>query len=253
MILAHTVKNAASPFNLPKLYKWKSLTKQVPIVLKKDLLDCASAIRIRLANSKSEYDFMLKIVLATRNQHKIQEIRHILKDMPFELLSLGAFENVPEVVEDGETFFDNAFKKAKTVYDATGLPALADDSGLEVDFLNGDPGVYSSRFAGENATDEQNNEKLLNLLNHIPKDKRSAKFRCVAVYYNASVHQKAEGICRGEILTGCYGEGGFGYDPMFYVPQLNQTLAQISEEAKNSISHRGQAFRKMAELLNNLQ
>lgn len=190
-----------------------------------------------------------KIVLATRNLHKVQEIRHILKGMPFELLSLDAFKNIPEVVEDGKTFFDNALKKAKTIYEVTGLPALADDSGLEVDFLNGDPGVYSSRFAGEDATDQKNNEKLLGLLKDVPKEKRGAQFRCVAVYYNGSVQHKAEGICRGEILTRCHGDGGFGYDPMFYIPQFDQTLAQVSEEAKNSISHRGKAFREMAEIL----
>ncbi len=193
-----------------------------------------------------------KIVLATRNQHKVQEIRHILKDMPFELLSLDAFDNVPDVVEDRDTFFGNALKKAKTIHEVTGLPALADDSGLEVDFLDGDPGVYSSRFSGENATDDLNNKKLLKLLENIPKEKRGAQFRCVAVYYDGSNQHKAEGVCRGEILTSRFGDGGFGYDPMFYVKQFDQTLAQISEEAKNSISHRGQAFREMAEILKNI-
>jgi XTP/dITP diphosphohydrolase len=186
------------------------------------------------------------LVLATRNQGKIREIEKAL-DLPrLEIRSLQDFPDLPEVVEDGRTFLENALKKAQACAQATGCPALADDSGLEVDFLNGAPGIYSARFSEAGATDEANNRKLLSLLEGIPEEGRTARFVCrIVLYLPEGKWIQTEGFCPGIIALGFQGEHGFGYDPIFYLPELNKTMAEIPLEEKNRISHRAQALQKI--------
>jgi XTP/dITP diphosphohydrolase len=187
-----------------------------------------------------------RILLATRNSGKIAELRAMLSDLDLEVLSLDEVPEAPEVAEDGATFRDNALKKAKAVADATGLMTLADDSGLEVDALNGSPGVYSARYAGDHADDMANNTKLLSELEGVPADRRSARFRCVIVVYHPSGRWiDLDGKCEGRIAGRPTGEQGFGYDPVFFLPGLGKTMAQLTPEEKNSLSHRGAAFKKL--------
>jgi XTP/dITP diphosphohydrolase len=194
--------------------------------------------------------YLMKLVVASRNQGKLKEIKAILEPLSIEVVSLDAFPSVPEVVEDGATFAENAVKKAKTIADITGYVTLADDSGLEVDYLNGEPGVYSARYAGQDQNDLANNEKLLQKLKDIPREKRSARFRCVvAVALPGGPSYTAEGVCEGVITTRPVGEKGFGYDPLFLVPSLGETLAEMDPAVKNKISHRAQALFKMKEIL----
>ncbi len=189
---------------------------------------------------------MQQIVLATRNRHKINEIRQILNNLPVQLLSLDDFVHVPEVIEDRDTFQGNALKKAQEIFAFTGIPTMADDSGLEVEALNGAPGVYSARFSGEDATDLKNNLKLLRLLKNVPSDQRKSQFRCVAAFTGNEKEHIEEGVCSGEIIDDFRGSQGFGYDPLFYLADLRKTMAELSADEKNKISHRGKAFRKMA-------
>jgi XTP/dITP diphosphohydrolase len=187
-----------------------------------------------------------RILLATRNSGKIAELRAMLSDLDLEVLSLDEVPEAPEVAEDGATFRDNALKKAKAAADATGLMTLADDSGLEVDALNGSPGVYSARYAGDHADDMANNTKLLSELEGVPADRRSARFRCVIVVYHPSGRWiDLDGKCEGRIAGRPTGEQGFGYDPVFFLPGLGKTMAQLTPEEKNSLSHRGAAFKKL--------
>ena len=187
-----------------------------------------------------------KLILATRNKDKLKEIQALLSDLDIDIMSLDEAENAPHVVEDGKTFMENAFKKAKVIAEATGIMALADDSGLEVDALDGAPGVYSARYSGENASDASNNEKLLADLEGVPAGKRSAHFSCVIVVYHPSGRWiSTEGKCEGEITEKSIGDRGFGYDPVFYLPSLNCTMAQLSAEEKNRLSHRGKALEKL--------
>jgi len=195
----------------------------------------------------------MKLVVASRNQGKIKEIKAILEPLSIEVISLEAFPSMSEVIEDGATFAENAVKKAKTVADATGCLTLADDSGLEVDYLNGEPGVFSARYAGKGQDDLANNEKLLQKLKDVPREKRGARFRCVvAVAVPDGPSYTAEGICEGVITTHPEGEKGFGYDPLFLVPALGKTLAEMEPAVKNKISHRAQALFKVKELLGTL-
>lgn len=200
----------------------------------------------------------MKLILATRNQHKIEEIKEILSEndgsaQKLEVLTLRDFPNVPEVEETGKTMKENAILKAVAVYNATGMPALADDSGLEVDALNGAPGVVSARFAGPGCTYKDNNVKLLGLLKGIPEDKRGAAFRCmVALVLSPDDVRIVEGKVRGVITNKEIGKNGFGYDPVFYYPELGKTFAQLTQEEKNKVSHRGIAFRKAKELIKEL-
>ena len=192
----------------------------------------------------------MRIVLATNNKDKIREIKNILSDLPAEILTLKDFLGFPKIEENGKTLEENAILKAKGIYQFTGLPSLADDSGLEVDALDGAPGVLSSRFAGERCTYQDNNRKLLSLMRDVPWEKRDAKFVCVVTLakdFNHIVTVKGE--IRGVIAFEEKGENGFGYDPVFYLPQLNQTFAQLPLEEKNKISHRSQAFTKAKELI----
>ena len=174
----------------------------------------------------------------------------MLRDLPVEVLSLRDFPDAPEVEEDGATFRENALKKADAVSRHTGETVLADDSGLEVDVLGGEPGIHSARYSGPAATDESNNLKLLSDLRDVPKEKRGACFRCVLVLCRPDGHGEFfEGTWRGEILLDPRGSMGFGYDPLFLDLQQGLTAAELPPEVKNRISHRGQAFAKFREWL----
>jgi len=192
----------------------------------------------------------MKVVLATNNQHKIREIEKILKDPKLEILTLFDFPDFPKPEETGSTFKENAILKAKTVYDFTKIPSVADDSGLEVGALQKAPGVLSARFAGEGCNYQDNNLKLLDLLRGIPWEKRKATFVCVvAVVFDPQNIKVVEGKVQGFIAVKQLGENGFGYDPVFYYTPLEKTFAQLSPEVKNQISHRSVAFRKAKKLL----
>ena len=187
-----------------------------------------------------------KLILATRNKGKLKEIQALLSDLDIDIMSLDEAENAPHVVEDGKTFMENAFKKARVIAEATGIMALADDSGLEVDALDGAPGVHSARYSGENASDASNNEKLLADLEGVSSGKRSAHFSCVIIVYHPSGQWiSTEARCEGEITNKIIGDQGFGYDPVFYLPSINRTMAQLSPEEKNSLSHRGKALAEL--------
>ncbi|MGE5856798.1 MAG: XTP/dITP diphosphatase [Syntrophaceae bacterium] len=193
---------------------------------------------------------MRRIVLATRNEGKVRELRDMLRDLDIEVLSLQSFPGVPEVEEDGLTFYENALKKAIAVSRHTTETVLADDSGLEVDILGGEPGIHSARYSGPTATDESNNRMLLRNLEGIPKEKRGAAFRCALVLHRPDGPSESfEGSWRGEILFEPRGALGFGYDPLFFDPAQGLTAAELPPEIKNRISHRGQAFAKLREWL----
>lgn len=195
---------------------------------------------------------MRDIVLATRNRHKRDELAALLSDLDVRIRTLDEFPNVPEVVEDGETCQANAIKKAKTVAAATGMIAVADDTGLEVDALGGRPGVYAARYAGEQATYEDNWLKLLRELKGVPLARRTARFITVAAIASPEGDvQVAQGILDGQIAEEPSGSKGFGYDPVFLLPESGKTLAELSPEEKNRISHRAKAFAQVRQLLQN--
>ncbi len=184
------------------------------------------------------------IVLATRNPGKIKELQQLLKNFPVEIKSLNDFGPIPEVEEDGETFDDNAYKKALFTAKALGLPAMADDSGLVVEALGGAPGVKSARYAGENATDKENIDKLLNDM--AGKKNRNAAFECViSLAVPSGPALTYEGHCKGEITLEPKGSSGFGYDPVFFYPEYNRTFAELNSEEKNRVSHRGLALQEV--------
>jgi len=196
----------------------------------------------------------MKILLATQNQGKIRELQELLVDEDIEVLSLKHIEDWEDVEENGETFADNAALKARAAVKKTGLIALADDSGLEVDALNGAPGVYSARFAGEPKDDERNNDKLLQLLETVVDDQRQARFRCALVVATPEGKEfLTEGTVEGRILTERRGSEGFGYDPLFFVPEYARTMAELTLAEKNKLSHRAQAFRKAIPILQTLK
>ena len=185
----------------------------------------------------------MEIVLATRNQKKLSELKALLADMPVEVLSLRDFPEAPEVEETGHTFTENAELKARAAALATGRIALADDSGLEVDALGGDPGVRSNRFAGPDAIDRDKCMLVLDLMKGVPDGKRSARFRAaVAVASPGGRVSVVEGTCEGIIAREPKGEGGFGYDPIFYLPDMGRTMAELAPDEKNLISHRAKAL-----------
>jgi XTP/dITP diphosphohydrolase len=187
---------------------------------------------------------MPKLILATNNNHKISEISQFLNGENIEILSAKDFENFPEMEEIGETLDENAIIKARGVWDKFHLPCLADDTGLEVDYLRGAPGVYSARFAGENCSFDDNNRKLLNMLDGIPAELRSARFRTVMAFVDHEGRTHTEqGVLEGFIAEQPLGEYGFGYDPIFIVGGSNKTLAQFPLDEKNNISHRGRALK----------
>lgn len=186
----------------------------------------------------------IPLVLATRNEGKTEEIRALLAEFPVDIKNLTDFGPTPTIEEDGETFEDNAVKKARFIAKILGLPALADDSGLMVEALGNGPGVRSARYAGEGATDADNNAKLLEELENA--ENRNAAFVCViaiAVPWGPALIY--EGRCEGAITKELVGSKGFGYDPVFYYPPLKKTFAQLSTEEKNQVSHRGQALREL--------
>ncbi len=187
----------------------------------------------------------LTLILATGNPHKVDEIQNII-DLPG-LAIQKVTDLVPSftVIEDSGTFRGNALKKAREAYRLTGLPSLADDSGLEVDGIGGKPGVYSSRFAGPEGDARKNNEKLLALMQRVPEKERTARFRCVMALVHIKGEEVTEGIAEGRILTAPRGLAGFGYDPLFLNPETGRSFAELSQEDKNRISHRGRALRKM--------
>lgn len=186
----------------------------------------------------------MKILFASKNKGKVREVKKILGEAGIEVSSLEEYDNVPDVVEDMETFIDNAKKKAREIYDILQIPVIADDSGLAVDQLNGRPGVYSARYAGENATDSENNVKLISELKRFPSPHK-ARFICTAVYYNGIDYISAAGELNGEIILEPRGNNGFGYDPLFVPAGYTNTLAELSLEEKNSISHRAKAFKEL--------
>lgn len=192
----------------------------------------------------------MEILIATNNKHKVNEIKEILKNGNIILHTLSDLNINIEVEEDKDTLEGNAFKKAEEMHKASGLPTIADDTGLFVEALNGEPGVYSSRYAGENATYDDNCNKLLLNMKNFPERKRNAFFKTVVCFYESeNKYNLFEGICNGKITTDKSGEKGFGYDPLFIPDGFDKTYAEMSEEEKNSISHRGIAFRKTGEFI----
>lgn len=186
---------------------------------------------------------MTELVLASGNKGKIDELAKLLMPLNIKVKSLADYPHMPETIEDGQTFAENAIKKAREAAQYTGLLSLADDSGLEVDYLQGLPGVHSARFAGEPKDDAANNGKLLHLMQGIPWDKRTARFRCViAICTPQGKVFISDGNCEGYILEELRGTGGFGYDPLFYVPAYDKTFAELDMGIKNQISHRGKAL-----------
>ncbi|MFQ5633290.1 MAG: RdgB/HAM1 family non-canonical purine NTP pyrophosphatase [bacterium] len=191
----------------------------------------------------------MKLLLATKNRDKVKEMRAVLNGLEFELLSAADLPELPDVVEDAPTLEGNAVKKAKTLFEITGIPSIADDTGLEVEALNGAPGVFSSRYSGPNATYADNVRKLLQETANVPRVKRAAQFRTVVAFVTEAGTETVEGICAGEIIFEPRGENGFGYDPVFEVAGTGKTLAEMALAEKNKISHRGKALQKLAVLI----
>jgi len=198
---------------------------------------------------------MKKIIFATKNEGKVREISEMLQGAGVELISLNGIDHAPAIVEDGKTYRDNALKKARIISEFTGKAVLADDSGLEVSVLAGEPGIYSARYAGPEATDEENNRKLLSRLKDIPEEKRTAAFFCALVLYHPDGHfDLFEAKWKGRIIDEARGSNGFGYDPIFLAADFGKTAAELPAEIKNKISHRGQAFEKLKKyLLNHME
>lgn len=191
-----------------------------------------------------------KLLIATRNQGKLREYRQLLADIPVEVIDLDGLGIVEEIAETGSTFAENAVQKALAYAQLSGLWAWADDSGLEVDALEGEPGVRSARFAGSDATDADRYRLLLQRMAHVPPGQRTARFRCViAIATPEGRVEVAEGHCEGEITLAPRGEHGFGYDPVFYLPDRHCTMAELSLKEKNQISHRAQAARAAKRIL----
>ena len=192
------------------------------------------------------------IVIATKNKGKLREFRSILADAYDEIFSLADFDEVPEIEETGLSFRENAFIKAKTTSDFLSMDAIGDDSGLVVDALGGAPGIYSARYAGEGASDDDNNEKLLSELKG--EKNRSARFVCcISLVLVNGTQEFFEGECRGQIIQEKRGQSGFGYDPVFYVSQYQKTMAQLGPDIKNRISHRAIASEKLLSYFSNLK
>ena len=194
----------------------------------------------------------MKIVLATHNYDKEIELQHSLQGLGVKICSLSEYPDIGEIEETGTTLLENSLLKAHTVYDRTGLPAIADDTGLEVDALDGAPGVYSARFSGADATYEDNVNKLLSVMEDVSDDMRSARFRTVISFVDEVQELWTEGLIEGRITRDPRGNMGFGYDPIFYIPRLEKTFAELSTAEKNKISHRGLALQKLRKILINV-
>ena len=184
----------------------------------------------------------MKLVLASRNRHKLQELKTFLSGLPVEIVTVDDVHPGLTLLEDGATFEENALAKARTVFARTSLTALADDSGLEVFFLNGRPGVHSARYAGLAATDEANNEKLLRQMRGVAARRRHAQFRAVLALVGPGFEEIATGVCPGHLSEVPRGTNGFGYDPIFVPAGMDRTYAELTQEEKNHISHRSRAF-----------
>ena len=196
---------------------------------------------------------MIDIVLATHNTDKQKELSKVLNSKYVNILSLQDFPEIGEIIEDGETLRDNALIKAREVYKATGLPSISDDTGLEVDALDGKPGVFSARYSGENCSYLDNVNKILKDMSKVPLELRGAQFRTVMVFISEKMELVSEGNVKGLITMEAKGIGGFGYDPVFYIPEMMKTFAEMTIEEKNKISHRGIATRNMIDLLHSHQ
>lgn len=198
-----------------------------------------------------------EIIVATRNEGKLREIKHILRDFHWEIKSLKDFDNIGEIVEDGFSFYENALIKAKAVYAATGIPTLADDSGLCVEFLDGMPGIFSARFAGSstdtaggNTDDDENNKKLLSIMKGLPFEERRAYFKCaMALVFGEDRFASSGGKMEGYIAEAAAGENGFGYDSIFYLPEYKMNSGELPPEEKNRISHRYKALVRLKDLI----
>lgn len=196
---------------------------------------------------------MIDLVLASRNKKKLQEMSELLAELGINVKSIDEFSQIPEIKETGTTFHENARIKAETVSNMVGKLALADDSGLEVDALGGRPGVYSARYAGESASDNDNIDKLLKELENVPFEKRTARFICVIAISHPSLETKfMEGSCEGYIIKQRRGNKGFGYDPVFYYPQMGKTFAELPSIKKAEVSHRGEALDKAKNIIKGL-
>ena len=194
------------------------------------------------------------MIIATRNKGKIREIREALKGLDLRIHALSDFSGVPEIEEDGKSFTENALKKARFYSKYFGKLTIADDSGLEVDSLDGLPGIYSARYAGEGASSQENNRRLLREMQGLPISKRGARFQCIlAVASPDGKEITVEGSCKGKIGFKEKGRRGFGYDPLFILPTRGKTMAELSLEEKNKISHRGKALKKLKRLTTNFQ
>ena len=189
------------------------------------------------------------IVIATHNPDKKKEIMIVLHELEVNLLSLDNFPEIGEIEETGSTLLENSLIKARTVFAKTGMPAIADDTGLEVDALNGAPGIYSARYAGINVSYEENVRKLLSEMSSIEMESRTARFRTVISYYSLNKELWTNGVIEGSITKNPIGEKGFGYDPVFRVLKTGKTFAEMTKQEKNKISHRGVALNKMCNML----
>ena len=199
---------------------------------------------------------MIKLLVATTNPGKFAEVKDFLRQLPLEVLSLSDLATSPKIIEDGATFEENALKKARSLAEYSGYLTLADDSGLEVDALNGAPGIYSARYCGEEGNDKKNNEKLMHELREIPEEKRTGRFVCALALCAPKSHGMKEWTvrdsCEGRISFELKGENGFGYDPLFFYPPLGKTFGEIDRAIKATVSHRGKALKKLAEMLPSL-
>jgi len=193
-----------------------------------------------------------KIIFATSNSGKLVEVKNIFEDTDIEILSLADFDEKIEIIEDGLTFEENAKIKAATVYNALKIPTFGDDSGLVVDQLNGAPGVFSARFAGEGATDKMNNDKLIQMLKVNPEP-HTARFVCSAVFFDGTDYISTSGAMEGRIIINPRGQNGFGYDPLFIAEGYERTNGELSLDEKNQISHRAKAFKNLKKKITSLQ
>ncbi|NQV41358.1 MAG: RdgB/HAM1 family non-canonical purine NTP pyrophosphatase [Candidatus Marinimicrobia bacterium] len=191
----------------------------------------------------------MKLLLATQNKHKVEELTRLMQAYAVEVVSLLEYPEIGEIVEDGDTLEANALIKARAGFAHCGIPTIADDTGLAVDALNGAPGVYAARYAGENVTYDDNVQKMLNEMAHVPQGQRQAKFQTAAVFYDGTETVTAMGEVPGLITTERQGTSGFGYDPIFYIPEKQKTYAQMDLEEKNKLSHRKRAFAKLIDQL----
>lgn len=199
-------------------------------------------------------DIYQRFVLASSNKGKLREINQVLSELSIEAVPQTEYD-VPDVEETGLTFVENAILKARNAAQYTGLPALADDSGIEVDFLKGEPGIYSARYAGKGASDQDNLNKLLDALQDVAEEERTARFQCLMVFMRHESDPTpviCQGTWEGRILHEAHGENGFGYDPVFYVPTHDCSSAELEPSVKNQLSHRGQALQKFLSVMTQL-